>query len=120
MRVRRVAPGIAVAARRQSASTARPVAADPGPAAAVTSGDEGVYMFPSPARMFLTKGVGIHRHALTAFEFALTRCGYRAAEPSLCVVHPPPALRSYRPRNGDRVARAWGHHFLRVGPVRDQ
>lgn len=28
-------------------------------------------MFPSPTRMFLTKGVGTHRHALTAFEFAL-------------------------------------------------
>jgi arginine decarboxylase len=28
-------------------------------------------MFPSPTRMFLTKGVGAHRHALTAFEFAL-------------------------------------------------
>ena len=28
-------------------------------------------MFPTPARMFLTKGVGVHRHALTAFEFAL-------------------------------------------------
>ena len=28
-------------------------------------------MFPSPTRMFLTKGVGSHRHALTAFEFAL-------------------------------------------------
>ena len=28
-------------------------------------------MFPSPTRMFLTKGVGVHRHALTAFEFAL-------------------------------------------------
>lgn len=28
-------------------------------------------MFPSPRRMFLTKGVGVHRHALTAFEFAL-------------------------------------------------
>ncbi len=28
-------------------------------------------MFPSPKRMFLTKGVGVHRHALTAFEFAL-------------------------------------------------
>ena len=28
-------------------------------------------MFPSPTRMFLTKGVGIHRHALTAFEYAL-------------------------------------------------
>jgi hypothetical protein len=28
-------------------------------------------MFPSPKRMFLTKGVGVHRHALIAFEFAL-------------------------------------------------
>src|SRR5208283_3213562 len=28
-------------------------------------------MFPSPKRMFLTKGIGVHRHALTAFEFAL-------------------------------------------------
>ncbi len=28
-------------------------------------------MFPSPTRLFLTKGVGVHRHALTAFEFAL-------------------------------------------------
>jgi arginine decarboxylase len=28
-------------------------------------------VFPSPKRVFLTKGVGVHRHALTAFEFAL-------------------------------------------------
>lgn len=28
-------------------------------------------MFPTPTRVFLTKGVGTHRHALTAFEFAL-------------------------------------------------
>jgi arginine decarboxylase len=28
-------------------------------------------LFPSPTRMFLTKGVGVHRHALTAFELAL-------------------------------------------------
>src|SRR5271165_4219861 len=28
-------------------------------------------MFPSPTRIFLTKGVGVHRNALTAFEFAL-------------------------------------------------
>jgi arginine decarboxylase len=28
-------------------------------------------MFPSPTRVFLTKGVGVHRFALTAFEFAL-------------------------------------------------
>lgn len=28
-------------------------------------------MFPLPSHVFLTKGVGIHRHRLTAFEFAL-------------------------------------------------
>ena len=28
-------------------------------------------MFPTPARVFLTKGIGVHRHALTAFELAL-------------------------------------------------
>jgi arginine decarboxylase len=33
--------------------------------------EEECEMFPSPTRMFLTKGVGVHRNALTAFEFAL-------------------------------------------------
>jgi arginine decarboxylase len=28
-------------------------------------------MFPSPTRVFLTKGIGVHRHALAAFEYAL-------------------------------------------------
>jgi arginine decarboxylase len=28
-------------------------------------------MFPTPISIFLTRGVGIHRHQLTAFEFAL-------------------------------------------------
>ncbi|MEI8396642.1 MAG: arginine decarboxylase, pyruvoyl-dependent [Rhodospirillaceae bacterium] len=28
-------------------------------------------MFPTPARMFLTRGIGIHCHALAAFELAL-------------------------------------------------
>ena len=28
-------------------------------------------MFPIPTKMFLTSGVGVHRHRLTAFEFAL-------------------------------------------------
>lgn len=32
-------------------------------------------MFPSPKRVFLTKGIGAHRHALTAFEFALRDAG---------------------------------------------
>jgi arginine decarboxylase len=32
---------------------------------------QGHAMFPIPTSMFLTKGVGVHRHRLTAFEFAL-------------------------------------------------
>src|SRR4051794_11773508 len=28
-------------------------------------------MFPMPTSVFLTRGVGVHRHLLTAFEFAL-------------------------------------------------
>ena len=28
-------------------------------------------MFPTPVRVFLTQGIGVHRHALTAFELAL-------------------------------------------------
>jgi arginine decarboxylase len=28
-------------------------------------------MFPMPTSVFLTRGVGVHRHMLTAFEFAL-------------------------------------------------
>ena len=28
-------------------------------------------MFPIPKCVFLTRGVGVHRHALTAFEYAL-------------------------------------------------
>jgi arginine decarboxylase len=29
------------------------------------------HVFPTPVRVFLTKGIGVHRHALTAFELAL-------------------------------------------------
>jgi arginine decarboxylase len=28
-------------------------------------------MFPLPKSVFLTRGIGIHRHLLTAFEYAL-------------------------------------------------
>lgn len=28
-------------------------------------------MFPTPTRVFLTRGIGVHRHTLTAFELAL-------------------------------------------------
>ncbi len=28
-------------------------------------------MFPIPKRVFLTRGIGVHRHQLSAFEYAL-------------------------------------------------
>ena len=28
-------------------------------------------MFPLPTSVFLTKGIGVHRHQLTSFEYAL-------------------------------------------------
>jgi arginine decarboxylase len=34
---------------------------------------KGREVFPSPTRMFLTNGVGAHRHALTAFELTLRK-----------------------------------------------
>src|ERR1700686_5325501 len=34
-------------------------------------GENGQPMFPFPKCVFLTRGVGVHRHALTAFEYAL-------------------------------------------------
>ncbi|MBV8397704.1 MAG: hypothetical protein JOZ17_03050 [Acetobacteraceae bacterium] len=54
-------------------------------------------MFPSPTRMFLTKGVGVHRYALTAFEFALRDADIEQQN-LVYVIHLPTALPSYHPR----------------------
>jgi len=60
-------------------------------------------MFPSPTRMFLTKGVGVHRHALTAFEFALRDADIE--QQNLVDVSSilPAALRGYRSRSRDQL-----------------
>ena len=80
-------------------------------------------MLPSPTRMFLTKGVGVHRHSLAAFEFALRDADIEQqnlVEPSLCVVHSSAALRGCHPQSRERVAQSWGYHLLRLGPFRNQ
>ena len=64
-------------------------------------------MFPSPTRMFLTKGVGVHRHALTAFEFALRDADIE--QQNLVYVS------SILPPRCEVVAREAGVEFLRPG-----
>ncbi len=66
-------------------------------------------MFPSPTRMFLTKGVGVHRHALTPFEFALRDADIE--QQNLVYVS------SILPRRGEVVAREAGVELLRPGDI---
>jgi arginine decarboxylase len=66
-------------------------------------------MFPSPTRMFLTKGVGVHRHALTAFEFALRDADIE--QQNLVYVS------SILPPRCEVVAREAGVELLRPGDI---
>jgi len=77
-------------------------------------------MFPSPTRMFLTKGVGVHRYALTSFEFALRDADIE--QQNLVYVSSifPPRCQVIYPRRGGRTAQTRRYHFLRLGPVGDQ
>ena len=57
-------------------------------------------MFPVPTSVFLTRGVGVHRHALTAFEFALRDADIE--QQNLVAVSSilPPACRLIEPADG--------------------
>ena len=66
-------------------------------------------MFPSPTRMFLSKGVGVHRHALTAFEFALRDADIE--QQNLVYVS------SILPPRCEVVAREAGIELLRPGDI---
>jgi arginine decarboxylase len=66
-------------------------------------------MFPSPTRMFLTRGVGVHRHALTAFEFALRDADIE--QQNLVYVS------SILPPHCEVVAREAGVELLRPGDI---
>ncbi len=66
-------------------------------------------MFPSPTRMFLTKGVGVHRHALTAFEYALRDADIE--QQNLVYVS------SILPPRCEVITRAAGVELLRPGDI---
>lgn len=66
-------------------------------------------MFPSPTRMFLTKGIGVHRHALTAFEFALRDADIEQQN----LVH----VSSILPPHCTVIAREAGVEMLRPGDI---
>lgn len=66
-------------------------------------------MFPSPKRVFLTKGVGVHRQALAAFEFALRDADIEQQN----LVH----VSSILPPHCDVIAREAGVDLLRPGDI---
>lgn len=66
-------------------------------------------MFPSPTRMFLTQGVGVHRHALTAFELALRDADIEQQN----LVH----VSSILPPRCAHIPRAAGVELLRPGDI---
>ena len=66
-------------------------------------------MFPSPTRMFLTKGVGVHRHALNAFEFALRDADIEQQN----LVH----VSSILPPHCEVITREVGVEALRPGDI---
>jgi arginine decarboxylase len=66
-------------------------------------------MFPIPQRVFLTGGIGVHRHKLTAFEFALRASDIE--QQNLVSVS------SILPPGCKRIARAAGVKTLRPGEI---
>src|ERR1700746_2908077 len=66
-------------------------------------------MFPSPTRMFLTKGIGVHRHALTAFEFALRDADIEQQNPVY--------VSSILPPRCEVIAREVGIDLLKPGDI---
>ena len=77
-------------------------------------------MFPSPTRMFLTKGVGVHRYTLTAFEFALRDADIEQQNLVYVSSILPPGCQVITREEGIELAQARRYHLLRVGPVGDQ
>jgi arginine decarboxylase len=66
-------------------------------------------MFPTPKRVFLTKGTGVHRHALAAFEFALRDADIE--QQNLVYVS------SILPPHCDVVSREVGVELLKPGDI---
>ena len=66
-------------------------------------------MFPFPKSVFLTRGVGVHRHALTAFEYALRDADIE--QQNLVSVS------SILPQHCELITRAAGVATLRPGEI---
>jgi len=66
-------------------------------------------MFPSPTRAFLTQGIGTHRHALTAFEFALRDADIEQQN----LVH----VSSILPPRCELISRETGVELLKPGDI---
>ena len=82
------------------------------PASDVTCGinkESRVPMFPFPKSVFLTRGVGVHRHALTAFEYALRDADIE--QQNLVSVS------SILPQHCELITRAAGVATLRPGEI---
>ena len=77
-------------------------------------------MFPSPTRMFLTKGVGVHRHALAAFEFALRDADIEQQNLVYVSSILPPHCAVITREEACRAAEARRHHLLCPRPLGDQ
>jgi arginine decarboxylase len=71
--------------------------------------NEGHQMFPTPKRLFLTKGVGAHRHPLTAFEFALRDANIEQQN----LVH----VSSIIPPHCELIGRSAGVALLKPGDI---
>lgn len=66
-------------------------------------------MFPTPKRLFLTKGIGVHRHSLTAFELALRDADIEQQN----LVH----VSSIIPPRCESIPRAVGVEALQPGDI---
>src|SRR3954451_11224755 len=70
---------------------------------------KGEQMFPIPQCVFLTRGVGVHRHQLTAFEFALRDADIEQQN----LVH----VSSILPPRCEVITREAGEKLLRPGDI---
>jgi arginine decarboxylase len=69
--------------------------------------------------MFLTKGVGVHRHALTAFEFALRDADIEQQNLVYVSSILPPRCAAISRETGVELLKPGDNHILRHGAFRD-
>jgi hypothetical protein len=77
-------------------------------------------MFPIPKCVFLTHGVGIHRHLLTAFEYALRNADIEQQNIVTVSSILPPGCELITRVSGVATLESGRTHLLRPGAVGDQ